>query len=82
MGLLADRCVRGGFWQPRQRAFTQNALAAPAYGRYLQDAIAAHGGAPGVAGISLQRQAARLDAYKDKKKGALAPLALPKDDGL
>jgi hypothetical protein len=48
----------------------------------LDSSIIEHGGAPGVAGISLQRQAARLDDYKDKKKGALAPLTLPKDDGL
>ena len=60
----------------------------PAYFAFLADAYAEYGGGDGVAGVSLQRQAYRLDATARElgdpsaAPNALAPLPLPNDDGL
>ncbi|KAH8074075.1 N-acetylneuraminate 7-O(or 9-O)-acetyltransferase [Aureococcus anophagefferens] len=71
----------------RAVVFEDDVVASPAWFRFLTDAVAASRGAPGVAGVSLQRQRSRLDGTARELGDAaaaqnkLAPLA-PADDGL
>ena len=71
----------------RAVVFEDDVVASPAWFSFLADAVAASRGAPGVAGVSLQRQRSRLDGTARELGDAaaapnkLAPLASA-DDGL